>query len=798
MSESLKAAAYAAGLTPEQRNKLDDFNKSLAVHKNLSNLPPDVASQVYNNLDPSQQTSLQKNFGNEDPALKPNRGWLGTAWHYTGGQVVSALGYVGGKTLAGLGNVSDAMTRGYRTAAIAIDQDVSLGSAFRIANDKGDKVFSPGRIGDAKARWGVEAVDIAMRIAAGEKPEDIFATATPEQQKYIMLADTRQTNIPGISPDDVAAARANFQDTLDQVQAAKYSPGRQFANLITPQSMEGSGLFYKAVSGTVDAAFRILSDPLLRLGAAKRWYDASKYALTVATGGNRVADVFSKAPVINFWDRYGAKLDELQKAQSAPVKNTEQILRIKKDLKILAPEYGNTVIQTFLKADVPVTNAKTAQAFFENTNQLDEMLRGSIGRRRIIIPRMDPLRKARVAALTTGRKELNIDVAGSKLIDDGWFGGATDADGIAKTIINGKEEFTNIVKASTKPTDVARFSTAYIKQRIDRAKSKFSIIPLFKDETFDVTATDASTQIYRIAIMIMPKRESKLLAQAFDSIEDTGKRKQVYYGLWGTVAEVRGLNTTLPGQEVVRFLTGKNQALFGLDDAYRNKGVLPSDFSPLVSAPSIKDLDRLAGRNALFQKMMGIPNTQLAEQAVSAWSFLTLAGPRYALRNAGEDLMMNLAIGQSVWGVAKNRVLSTRINTYLAAAMKAEGKIKWSENPLGFVMRAVNKNEVDDIAKELIILKKTFDNASSELPKLRIKLSKTKDPIDVSDIELKIKELEYVVKGGLTKQTREIFARTLTTGKVNRFREKLGLKPFAKKKPTFLQSKLNTEILITH
>jgi hypothetical protein len=29
-----------------------------------------------------------------------------------------------------------------------------------------------------------------------------------------MLADTRQTNIPGISPDDVAAARANFQDTL--------------------------------------------------------------------------------------------------------------------------------------------------------------------------------------------------------------------------------------------------------------------------------------------------------------------------------------------------------------------------------------------------------------------------------------------------------------------------------------------------------------------------------------------------------------------------------------------------------
>ena len=782
MSESLKAAAYAAGLTPEQKKKLDDFNKSLAVHKNLSNLPSDVASQVYNNLDPAQQATQIKNFGNEDPTLKPNRGWLGTAWHYTGGQVANALGYVGGKTLAGLGNVSDAMTRAYRTAAIAIDQDVSLGSAFRIANDKGDKVFSPGRIGDAKAKWGTEAVEVAMRIAAGEKPEDIFASATPEQQKYIMLADPRQNNIPGILADDIAAARANFQNTLDQVQAAKYSPGRQFANLITPGDVEGSGLFYKAVSGTVDAAFRVLADPLLLAGKAKRFYDASKYALTMATGGDRVADVFSKAPVINFWDQYGAKLDELQKAQSATVKNTEEIVRIKRDLQTLAPEYGPAVIQTFLKADIPVINAKTAEAFFENTNQLDEMLKGAIGRRRIIIPRLDPIRQARIAAVTTGRKVFNLDAVGPKLVDDMWFGGATDADGIAKTIINGKEEFINQVKASTKPVDIARFSTAYIAQRIDRAKAKFTVAPLFRDDVFDVLAPDASTQIYRIARMIMPKRESTLLAQAFDSIEEVGKRKNVYYGLLGTVAEVRGLNTTQPGQQIVRYLTGKSQALYGLDDAFRDKGALPSDFTSLASAPSLQDLDRAAGRNGLFQKLMGIPNTQLAEQMVSAWSFLTLAGPRYALRNAGEDLMMNLAIGQSPWGLAKNRVLSTRINTFLAAAKKAEttGKLKWSDNPLGIAMRLVNKKEVDSIATELTTLKTQFDNATKELVTLKRQLSKAKDPIDISDIEFKIKELEYTTKGGLAKQTREIFARTLSQGRINRFREKLGLGPMAK------------------
>ncbi len=179
---------------------------------------------------------------------------------------------------------------------------------------------------------------------------------------------------------------------------------------------------------------------------------------------------------------------------------------------------------------------------------------------------------------------------------------------------------------------------------------------------------------------------------------------------------------------------------------------------------------------------MGVPNTQLPEQMVSAWSFLTLAGPRYALRNAGEDLMMNIAIGQSPWGIAKNRLLSTRINTFLAAAKKAEGsgKLKWSENPLGFAMRLVNKKEVDNISVELTALKTKFDDATKELVKLKKDLAKAKDPIDISDFELKIKELEYVTKGGLVNQTREIFARTLSQGRINRFRDNLNLPPMAK------------------
>ena len=448
MADNLKAAAFAAGLSAAEQKRIDDFNKSLTAHKQLSNLPADVANTVYNQKTPEQQASLVQNFGNEDPTVKQKRGWLGTAWHYTGGALGNAIGYSGGHLLAGLGNVSDFMTRVYRTGAIAIDQGKDIATAWDTANDKGDKVFSPGRIAEAKSKFGADAVDVATRIASGEKPEEIMATATPEQTKFLMLADPNQMNIPGFgSPEDVKAARALFQDTIDAVNAAKYSPGRFIANLVTPAQMEGSGLFYKAVSGTFDAAYRILADPLIVAGKAKRAYDVSKYALEVVVGKGNVAETFAKPGVINFWDQYGAKLDQLSKAQAA--KNPEEILRVKKDLQIMAPELGPAVQQSLIKADIPVVDAKSAQAFFENTKQLDEMLKGSVGRQRVIIPRLDPIRKARIAAVTTGRKVFNLDAVGPKLVDDMWFGGATDADGIAKTIMDGEETFVNAVKAST-------------------------------------------------------------------------------------------------------------------------------------------------------------------------------------------------------------------------------------------------------------------------------------------------------------------------------------------------------------
>ena len=153
---------------------------------------------------------------------------------------------------------------------------------------------------------------------------------------------------------------------------------------------------------------------------------------------------------------------------------------------------------------------------------------------------------------------------------------------------------TDLVTAKTNPKNIAKFSTAYIKYKIDRAKAKFALAPMFKDDVFDVTEADAGKKIYSLAVMVLPTRESKLLAEAFDAIEETGKRKEVYYGLWKTIAEARGLNTNLPGQAIVRQSTGQTKSIHSIskaDDAYPEMGSLPSDFNKFVSVPTISDLD---------------------------------------------------------------------------------------------------------------------------------------------------------------------------------------------------------------
>lgn len=757
MADNLKAAAYAAGLTPEQKREIDTLSKKLTKHKELLSLPSDVAQKAAQQMPIDQRQDMVKTFGAEDPIEKPSKGWLSTAFHYNP------------LTLAfkGLVEVADATTRTYRALAIPLSKG-EVGFAWDKANDKGDKVYNEGRIEKAKSLYGQDAVDIAMRIKSKESLADIAASATPEQLKYIMLADPKNTVIPGVT--DIEKERSLFNEILGVVDKAKFSPGRQIANAILPEALEKNGLAYALTSGVVDTAFRFFVDPLVISSKIRSMYVVGKYSLEAVTGGKKVAETFANPKVASFWDTYGATLDRYTKAQA---RSPKEAATIKRELEILAPEYGIEVIRSFQKNQI--TNAVSAKAFFENTEEAVAVLSGSVGRKRVIIPRLDAARKLRINAMTTADNVFNIDKIAPSFIGS-MFGDLPTTDGVSKALIDGQEQIVNLVKGSgTKST--LRLSSAAIGARLDKFKAKFNIAPMFKNDSFDVEAKDASLQMYRLARLVFTKQDAKMIGETFEAVTDIGKRKEMFYGLWTNIAEIRGLNTTEAGQIIVRRLTGKGDARFAVSrvgDKDEGVGAIMSDFNTSVSAPSLVDIDRAAVRSGFINRALGVANKEWVDKMTGYWSFLTLAGPRYAIRNATEDLMVHLAIGGSPWGLAKSRYLSTRINTAFEAARKTGN---FTESPLGSVMRFLNKKEAAKYESQIAKIDTDIVEARNLIKTKATELEQATDDATKTLLRSEIEQLSKVSSRNVVEDTRRIMATALTSGRINRYRETLGMKP---------------------
>jgi hypothetical protein len=177
VSESLRAAAYAAGLPEQDRRRIDNLGKALATHKNLLNMPQDVANSVYKNLPLAQQQDLVDQFGTESPDEGP-KGPLETAWHYTGYQAFKALQFA-----------SDRVSQTYRAVMIPIIERKTLGFAWEEAGKDGEKIYNTDRIEKAKNDYGEAQISIAQKISEGANLSDLIQDATEEEKYYLRIAD---------------------------------------------------------------------------------------------------------------------------------------------------------------------------------------------------------------------------------------------------------------------------------------------------------------------------------------------------------------------------------------------------------------------------------------------------------------------------------------------------------------------------------------------------------------------------------------------------------------------------------
>jgi len=695
-SNNIKAIAATTSLTPEQMAQLNGFTKALDTHQKLSSLPADVAQKQYSQLTPAQQQSLKDQFGNIDK----KRGWFGTALHYTVDPLFAAVAAPVKLAFKGVIELSDLATRTYRTGAIMADQGKNLAEAWTTANDKGDKVFSPNRIAAAQKVYGTDMMNVAQKVASGMALDEIIATGTEGEKQIASAAAQKKDPL--------------FQEALDAAQAAKYSPGRMIANAVLPGSMEGSGFAYKTISGLGDAAFRIFADPTLALGKVKKAFDISNYALkTIVGDAANVEKAFQKAGVQRFDKDFTEALTNYKKAQDAfkgGAVISEELFNASQTLKRIAPEFGDDVIKAMI--DNGVVEAGTIKGFLANAQEAMPIFTGQAGRQVQLLPRMDLARQTRIAAQTVGNKLIRFDSAGKRISRE-IFGetitpGIIQARLLEKTAFldsrtglpataNTPQEFlfqTTASKIGTVERKTAklrddngfRMPLSYVQDRIDRFAAKFAKVPFFRDDFFDPTAPDAADKVYQLARLANTRYNSRMFAEAFKAGDEAQKRN-IMMGVYNTVAEIRGLNKT-PGlgnilDDLARssreqlfapsiLLRDKNGKAI-LDELGEKTYLKPSEFNNQqfaifdyqlatgMSVPKIQELDAIVGKAQVMGRIMGWSHTKWAQDITSAWSFLTLAGPRFAVRNSIEDLMVHLAVGESSFGVIAGKRLSNKL-----------------------------------------------------------------------------------------------------------------------------------------
>lgn len=736
MTENIKAAAVRANLSPAQQKQIDGLGKLLSTHKNLLAMPAPMAQAQFNKLPEGQQNAMVALLGGDDDPVEQQRGWLGNAKHYAGIAVKETLG----RGLSALNEVSDFMTRLYRTGAIALDQNVNLAKAFDIANDKGDTVFSPSRISNAKQKFGADRVDVALRVAQGETLDAILSSSNAAQKA--IAAEAAQKKDP------------LFQDALDAVQAAKYSPGRGLANLLLPENLEGSGFLYKGISGIVDAGYRFFADPTLILGKAKKSYDAGNFLLYNVLGKEKFTygrnlpsvigpentqnldRVFSQRGVRNFFDEYGKNLDELDKARKA--KDLVAAERASANLRRIAPEFGPGAVDEFINAGIK--NADDAKSYLQNTVDVKTILAGQAARRVPLVPRLNAARKARIKFFTATDKVFSIDSVGRKVVT-ALYGGAPQLDDVATGLTQRADEIADIekfvgrfavregekqfgIKGFKKGKDGSfRMPLEQIQGRLDRFARKFTTIPYFNNGFFDPMAADAPTQIYRLARLANTRYHSRIISEAF-AAGNEGQRRQIFKGLYSTIFEVRGLTKSTGAQRFVgqfNKVARKEQYSAGIimrevDEVTGKetfKKYSPSNFdgeelaiwdwqlAEGIAAPSVADIDQFATRSGLIDQIMGVSHQNWANKVTSGWTLTTIAGPRFPVRNASEDVGLHLLVGGSTWGLVKGQTMARR----LAAAKGDMGFInriiagRASKRYTTEIANAINAGDVDAARK---------------------------------------------------------------------------------------------------
>lgn len=704
---NLYQAAERAKLSSTQKQQINSLADMYSTHTQLTNLPINVASEKFNQLPLDKKKQMALMFGkSEEQKPEDNRSFIEEAAYIISRPIVEPV-----KAVFKAANwASDQVTRAYRTGAIATTEGANLADAWQRSGANGEQTFNPDRIRKATKLYGEDRIYVAQQVAAGIPLDQILASAQNDNQKQI-ISDASQNK------DKL------FLEALAKVNASKYSPGRQIANALLPEDLEGSGKLYNWISGTADATFRLTLDPTLALGKANKAYLAGKYALTKTIGtAEKVEDSFKSPGVVRFWEQYTKSLDKLDKSRKA---GGLDIGEATGELRRLNPGFFdngvNEALLKFAKEDFNgVIDINTARAFLSDAERVEPLFFGQAGVKVKIMPRLSPLRQKRLDFYTGTSRifDLNKDSASflrNIAFDEADTQGITTAQAAVMSLTGRAGEDARVAGARTaerinNSTEIfnRKFSIDSINRRLDKATAKFALIPDSR-HLGDFSNEKSVKAFGRYARFVYGRYGSRVVEDAY-RVGDIGQRRNLFIGLQSTVGELRGLRATPGGRRLLDTLGNINK-----DAVYTNRifddlnpeGKVPSQINGVDSAAYVfqttdrmnpitpEQFDKFGARDGILGKFFSLQYTDAADSAVSAHTAATLLGPRFPVRNAIEDYIFNLANGSSVMGVFKGRKAATII------------RLATEDLDVGMINKLVRKKDRAKYIDELKTIDKT-------------------------------------------------------------------------------------------
>jgi hypothetical protein len=724
-SEILLAANSITPLLSKERAKVNGFAQLNNYHKHLTSMPVNDAKKEYVKLEKDLQDGLRSFFAQDLKDEKNNyfsdnesSSILGNIWNVT--KDVAGVGLESISTYANRitmpFRVSESLDMPFPSAVVA--------SLFKFNDYKeyadGKQVFDKNLETRVDKFYDAPTVKIAKSISIGKTYGEILSSLETDEEYSAF-----QTYMEEKGP---------IGQALKDYDNAKISYGRSIANIffdVKPGENGAEETARKNVSGASDLVVGVILDPTIfvsKFAAAVKiarygTMSLSRASLGEKTGlqkfgfGGSIDKMFERQKVVNFWDEAGSLIQISNTGTRA-----ESAIAITQ-LKRLAPDFHDDAISVFRQANI--TDANSAKDFLNNADNLENIMRGRVGKQQMFLPTYGTVRKGQLALMNGVRNVTGVGKSSTNL---------ADMEKVLEKLDQG------ISVESAIEINKIQATSNRIAKMFERALTNRTIYIGGIDEITGASNVSKSrSQIFTLARAVLPRYESNVIADAFAASRNNSEALNIIKGLFDTIADATGVSRVGNNKQAYNEIMGSmtNQKYSEdiiLDPVAKqligNPGLLqynPAEFAGTQSAVrseqlanqiNIPDFQKFFAfanngetnffkRNvfneyALQKAIGGSVNSRLVQKTTDYWSALNLL-PRLGYRAVFDETLFNYLTMPVAVGM---HLVSGRFAATAVARVTSK-----DEKSLGVISRLYNRNRNNFDQKAIEALKNPAQEA---------------------------------------------------------------------------------------